>query len=133
MATFLVKSDPDEFSLQDLERDGTTIWDGVHSYAAINFIKAMKPGDTVYVYHSLTEKAIVGLAKVIEEPFLNTADPRFSWAVKIGYIQTFKNPLPLTAIKDAPECKDFGLVKQSRLSVMPVDPRIEAWLKTKLS
>ncbi len=79
MNYWLVKADPDhDYSIDDLSRDGETIWDGVHNNAAILHIQKMKPGDLVYIYHSQKEKSIVGLAEVISEPFENTDDPRRS-------------------------------------------------------
>jgi predicted RNA-binding protein with PUA-like domain len=131
VAWFLVKSDPDEYSFNDLEKDGTTVWDGVHSFAAIGHIKAMKPGDLVLVYHSQTSKAIVGLAEVVNHPFLNTKDPRFSWAVELKFERSFTTPMPLHVMKAAPELQDFMLVKQSRLSVMPVPLSTIKWIASR--
>jgi predicted RNA-binding protein with PUA-like domain len=82
----------------------------------------MQVGDLVYIYESLTTKAIVGLAEVSAEPYLNTADPRFSWAVKLKYVKTYNTPLSLATIKAEPALKDFPLVRIGRLSVMPVEP-----------
>lgn len=129
MAWFLVKSDPDEYSLDNLEKDGSTTWDGVHSFAAIGHIKAMKPGDLTLIYHSLKEKSIVGLAEVEDHPFLNTNDPRFSWAVNLKFTLRFKHPVTLATMKAIDDLKDFMLIRQSRLSVMPVDPSTLKWLK----
>ncbi len=133
MACFLVKSDPDEYSCDDLERDGETIWDGVHSNPAILQIRAMKPGDQVYVYHSISDKAVVGLAKVIGEPFENKDDPRYSWAVKLVFVKRFKNPVNLAAMKAEPSLQDFALIRQPRLSVMAVPEAVQKWLNTRLS
>lgn len=126
MSYFLVKADPDsDYSIDDLERDGSTIWDGVHNNTAILHIQSMRPGDRVYVYHSQKQKAIVGLAEVLELPFKNTNDPRKSWAVKLGYIQKYPTPLTLAQIKASPLCTHFALVRIGRLSVMPVPPDIQ--------
>jgi predicted RNA-binding protein with PUA-like domain len=122
MNYFLAKTDPDTYSFADFIKEGETLWDGVHSHAAINFIKQMQVGDLVYIYESLTTKAIVGLAEVSAEPYLNTADPRFSWAVKLKYVKTYNTPLSLATIKAEPALKDFPLVRIGRLSVMPVEP-----------
>lgn len=132
MAWYLVKSDPEEYSLNNLEKDTTTTWDGVHSFAAIGHIKAMKPGDMVLVYHSLTEKAIVGLAEVEDHPFLNTNDPRFSWAVQLRFVTRFAKPITLAVMKETPELADFMLIRQSRLSVMPVNIETLNWLRKQL-
>jgi predicted RNA-binding protein with PUA-like domain len=131
MNYFLVKADPEhDYSINDLERDKVAVWDGVHNFAAIGFIKVMRPGDKVYIYHSGKEKSIVGEAQVIEKPFHNTADQRFSWAVKLRFIRRLKRPVTLMEIKNVPSLRDFALVRQSRLSVMPVPEEAQAWLTT---
>ena len=120
MNYFLAKTDPDTYSLADFENEGETLWDGVHNNAAMLFIQKMKPGDHVYIYESMTTKAIVGLAEVTGSPFLNTADPRRSWAVKMKFVQKYPTPLTLVQIKATPSLENFALVRQGRLSVMPV-------------
>lgn len=118
---WLVKADPDtDYSIDDLEKDGQTEWTGVHNFQAINNIKLMKPGDLVYVYHSQKEKQIVGLAKVTARPYENKQDPRTSWAVQLSFVNKLKSPLHLSTIKANPAFSDFLLVRNSRLSVMPV-------------
>jgi predicted RNA-binding protein with PUA-like domain len=72
MNYFLAKTEPSTYSITNLESDGETIWDGVHNYQAINVIKSMVVGDHVYIYHSMTDKKIVGLAEVVGAPFQNT-------------------------------------------------------------
>ncbi len=129
MSYFLVKTDPDTYSIDDFIKDKQTIWDGVHNYQAINVIKTMRPGDKVYVYLSMTDKAIVGLAEVVGEPFLNTKDPRFSWAIELKFVSRLK-PVSLAEIKANPLCKDFLLVRHSRLSVMPVPDNVADWLNS---
>lgn len=121
MNYFLAKTDPDTYSLSDFENEGVTTWDGVHNNAALLFIRQMKPGDKVFIYESLSTKAIVGLAEVTTNPIENKADPRRSWVVDMKFIKRFKTPLPLSEIKANPDFQDFKLVRESRLSVMPVD------------
>ena len=121
MNYFLAKTDPDTYSFADLEKEGETLWDGVHNNAAMLFIQKMKPGDKVYMYESMTTKAIVGMAEVTSEPFLNTADPRRSWAMRVKFVKHYPHPLTLAHIKDTPSLADFALVRQGRLSVMPVN------------
>jgi len=134
MNYFLVKADPDnDYSIDDLARDGSTIWDGVHNNAAILHIQKMKIGDFVYVYHSQSDKAIVGLAKVASEPFENKEDARRSWAVKLEFSRKYEMPMTLAEIKLAPECADFALVRIGRLSVMPVPDKIQKWLDARLT
>ncbi len=127
MAYFLVKTDPDTYSLEDFICDKKTIWDGVHNYQAINVIKTMQPGDQVFVYLSMTDKAIVGLAEATSEPFLNTEDPRHSWAIELKFVSKI-NPITLAEIKANPICQDFLLVRHSRLSVMPVPEVVAEWI-----
>ena len=134
MNYWLVKADPDnDYSIDDLARDNETIWDGVHNNAAILHIQKMLPGDKVYVYHSQKEKSIVGLAEVTSEPFENTSDPRRSWAVRLKFVKKFNSPLTLAEIKSSPECSDFALVRIGRLSVMPVDSKVQRRLETLLN
>jgi len=122
MNYFLAKSDPDTYSFADLQKDGETLWDGVHNNAAMLFIQKMTPGDLVYIYESMTTKAIVGLAEVSSEPFLNTADPRRSWAARFKFVKKYDKPVTLAEIKATPSLANFKLVRESRLSVMPVTP-----------
>lgn len=134
MNYWLVKADPDtDYSIDDLQNDGKTIWDGVHNNAAILHIQNMKPGDMVYVYHSQKQKSIVGLAKVTGKPFENKEDPRRSWAMEIEFVKKYDTPLHLSEIKSADECKDFALVRIGRLSVMPVEAGVQKWLNAHLS
>ncbi len=133
MNYYLVKADPEhDYSVDDLERDGEAVWDGVHNFAAIGFIKVMRPGDRVYIYHSGKEKAIVGEAEVADKPFENTADTRFSWAVKLKFLRRIKNTVTLAEIKNEPSLREFALVRQSRLSVMPVPDDAQTWLKERV-
>lgn len=129
MNYWLVKADPDtDYSINDLQKDGETAWTGVHNNAAILHIQKMKLGDTVYFYHSQKQKAIVGLAEVSSEPYENKEDLRRSWAMKLKFVKKYDNPLSLNVIKEASECQDFALVRIGRLSVMPVEPKIQKWL-----
>lgn len=133
MNYWLVKADPDkDYSIDDLQKDGKTIWDGVHNNAAILYIQKMKTGDKIYIYHSQKEKSIVGLAEVTGEPFENKDDPRRSWAMEIKFVKKYDNPLHLSDIKAASEMSKFQLVTIGRLSVMPVEPDIQKWLEANL-
>lgn len=127
MNYFLAKTDPDTYSIDQFEKDKTTIWDGVHNYQAIKFIQQMVPGDTVFIYHSQTDKAILALAKVIDTPFENKNDPRYSWAVKLEFIRR-TNPITLATIKSEPMMRELLLVRNPRLSTMPVPKEIAEWL-----
>ena len=125
MNYFLAKTDPDTYSINDFAEEGTTLWDGVHNNAAILFIQKMAPGDKVYIYESLSTKAIVGIATVSSKPFLNTDDPRRSWAVHMKLNKKYAKTLTLAAIKADTRFTDFKLVRESRLSVMPVDAKYQ--------
>ena len=132
MNWFLAKTDPDTYSLEDFAKEGETLWDGVHNNAAMLFIQQMKLGDKVYIYESLTTKAIVGLAEVTSQPFLNTADPRRSWACRMKFLKKYATPLTLAAIKADDRFADFALVKQSRLSVLPVPANLQQLIESML-
>lgn len=120
---WLVKTDPETYSWDSLVRDGKTVWDGVRNFQARNFIKAMKQNDILLVYHSQNDKAIVGIAKIVSEPFPDPAANEPYWlAVEIIPVKKFLKPVTLSQLKKSGEFADFPLVRQSRLSVMPVEP-----------
>lgn len=127
MKYFLAKTDPDTYSIDQFEKDKKTIWDGVHNYQAINTIKNMSIGDLVFIYHSQTDRAIVGLAKVIGNPFENKNDARFSWAVEMEFVKK-TNPVSLAMIKSEPDAKDFLLVRNPRLSTMEVPEAVASFI-----
>lgn len=130
MAYFLAKTDPTTYSIDDLERDKTTVWDGVRSAAALLAIRAMHPGDEVLIYHSQGEAAIVGLARVVSEPRIDPNDPK-SWVVDITYVRRLSQPVTLREIKESHLFDDWGLVRQGRLSTMSVPEKVASWLKEK--
>jgi predicted RNA-binding protein with PUA-like domain len=128
MAYFLAKTDPDTYSLDDLKKDGTTEWDGVRNPAAVNAIKSMKPGDTVIIYHSQNDKAVVGLARVVSDPRPDPNDDR-SWVADFEYIQHAKRPVTLKEVKDSHKFDDWALVRMGRLSTMEAPEAFWKWLK----
>jgi len=130
MAYFLAKTDPTTYSIDDLERDKTTVWDGVRSAAALLAIRAMHPGDEVLIYHSQGEAAIVGLAQVVSEPRIDPNDPK-SWVVDITYVRRLSQPVTLREIKESHLFDDWALVRQGRLSTMSVPEKVASWLKEK--
>lgn len=132
MAYFLAKSDPETYSIDQLQKDGTTMWDGVHNFTAIINIKKMKPGDNVYFYQSQSDKAIVGLMEVVSEPYENTKDPRKSWAVDVKFVKKYTQTVSLADFKAEGRFAHFDLLRLSRLSVMPVPDDVQKWLETKL-
>ncbi len=118
---WLVKSDPESYSWSDLLKDKSTNWDGVRNYQARNNLRAMKKGAQVLFYHSQTDKAVMGLAKVSEESFSDQTTNDERWlAVKLDVKNTFKKPVTLELIKSNKKLTNIALIKQSRLSVMPV-------------
>ena len=123
---WLVKSEPSTYSFDDLVRDGGTRWDGVRNAQARLHLAAMKPGDAVLVYHSGDEKAVIGLAKVTRAAYPDpTADDPRWLAVDLAPGKRLAQPVPLARIKADPKLATIALVRQSRLSVMPLDA--DAW------
>ena len=130
MAYFLAKTDPKTYSIDDLERDKTTVWDGVRSAAALLSIRAMHTGDGVLIYHSQGEAAIVGLARVVSEPRPDPNDPK-SWVVDMKFVRRLSQPITLHEIKESHLFDDWALVRQGRLSTMSVPENVLVWLEEK--
>jgi predicted RNA-binding protein with PUA-like domain len=130
MAYFLAKTDPEHYSIDDLERDKTTVWDGVRSPAALQAIRAMRPDDEVLIYHSQGEAAIVGLARVQSDPRPDPNDPK-SWVVDLAFARRLAQPVTLREIKESHLFDDWALVRQGRLSTMSVPEKVVQWLKEK--
>lgn len=121
MNYFLVKSEPFKYSWEQFNKDGGTFWDGVRNYQARNNLKAMKKGDLVLYYHSNEGKEVVGLAKVVKEFYQDPTTEDERWVVvDLAPVETFKNPVTLETIKADPLLQDIALVRQGRLSVMPL-------------
>ena len=135
---WLMKSEADVYSIDDLKRDGTTMWDGVRNYQARNNMQKMEVGDRVLYYHSRQRpSAVVGLAEVVKEAYPDPTqfdpddkyfdeksdedDPRW-WLVDVKFVRKFDEPVSLHEIKDEPSLSDMVLVNNSRLSVQPVEP-----------
>ena len=121
MAYWLIKSEPGTWSWEDQVRDGVAEWDGVRNYQASNNLKAMKIGDQAFFYHSVNEKQIVGIVEVVKEYYPDPSDKsaRFGM-VDVKALRPFKRPVTLAAIKAEPKLQDLALIRQSRLSVMPI-------------
>src|SRR5579871_6325986 len=119
MAYYLAKTDPEHYSIDNLQADGTTVWDGVRNAAALQAIRAMRPGDTVLIYHSQGEAAIVGLARVVSEPRPDPSDPK-SWVVDLTFERKLAEPVTLREIKESHRFDEWALVRQGRLSTMSV-------------
>ena len=124
MQYWLLKSEPDVWSLNQQKKAGKkgAIWDGVRNYQAANNLKKMKKGDLCFFYHSNIGKEIVGTVKVIKEAFIDTTDKeRRFLAVQVRFIEKFDSPITLEKIKKNKDISHLPLIKQSRLSVMPID------------
>ena len=122
MNYWLVKSEPDVYSYEDLVKDGSTFWDGVRNYAARNNLRDMKKGDLVLYYHSQTDRAVVGISKVIKESYQDPTTDDDRWvAVDIAPVEKFDRPVTLKEIKAEDSLQQIALVRQSRLSVMPLE------------
>lgn len=121
MQRFLLKTEPTVYSYDDLVRDRKTVWDGVSNFAALKHIRSMKKGDIAFVYHTGNEKQVVGIAKIVSDPF---PDPKVKDKKLVVFelqpSERLKNPVTLASIKARKEFKNFSLVRIPRLSVMPV-------------
>lgn len=119
MNYWLVKQEPEAYSFDDLIRDGKTDWTGVRNFQARNNLRAMRAGDKVLFYHSVSEKAIVGVAEVSREEFPDPSDEKWI-AIEIKPVEKFSKPVSLKQIKAEKSLENIALIKQSRLSIMPL-------------
>ena len=128
MNYFLAKSEPGTYSIDDLERDGKTVWDGVTNPQAVRAIRSMKPGDKVFIYHSGGVSAVVGVATVRSEP---RDDPKNSKSaiVDLVFAARLEKPITLAEIKQSKQFDDWALVRQGRLSTMAVPAKFVAWVR----
>jgi predicted RNA-binding protein with PUA-like domain len=125
-AHWLVKSEPGHWSWDDHVRKGVERWDGVRNHQAAKNLKAMRLGDRAFFYHSVDEKRIVGIVEVVREAYPDPTDPEGKWVVvDFKAVEPLKVPVGLKQIKDDPRLQHLALVRQSRLSVVPIDA--EAW------
>ena len=119
MNYWLVKQEPEAYSFDDLLKDGKTDWTGVRNFQARNNLRAMKMGDKVLFYHSVSEKAVVGLAEISREEFTDPLDEKWI-AVEIKPVEKLAKPVTLGTIKAEKSLENIPLIKHSRLSVMPL-------------
>ena len=121
MKYWLLKSEPNTWSWDDQVKEGASMWDGVRNYQARNNLKKMKKGDKAFFYHSVSEKSVVGIVKVVKEYYDDPTDvtKRFV-VVDVKAIKKLKNSVSLNEIKLNKKLKNIALIKQSRLSVMPI-------------
>ncbi len=126
MAYWLLKTEPGDWSWDDQVKDGSAEWDGVRNHQAAGNLRAMKVGDKAFFYHSVKEKRIVGVVEVVTEYYPDPSDPsgRFGM-VDVKALTPFETPVSLRQIKDDERLNHLALVRQSRLSVVPIDAK--AW------
>jgi predicted RNA-binding protein with PUA-like domain len=118
---WLLKTEPETYSIQDLGRDGKTNWNNVRNFQARNFIRKMKKGDLALIYHSGDERAVVGTCTITKEAYVDPDADGGDWSqTDVSYLSSFKKPVPLATIKSDPKLAGLMLIKQSRLSVMPI-------------
>jgi predicted RNA-binding protein with PUA-like domain len=118
---WLVKSEPESYSWSDLVKDGKTAWTGVRNFQARNNLRAMKKGDLVFFYHSVSDKQIVGIAKVAAEAYADKTAKEGDWScVDLAPVKPLKKAISLEQIKADSVLKEMALVKNSRISVTPV-------------
>ena len=123
MKHWLVKQEPDAYSWDQFVRDKGTSWTGVRNFQARNNLRAMKKGDEVFYYHSVTGKSVVGTARVVREAYGDPTAEDGDWScVDLIPRQAFPTPVTLEEIKANPALRDIALLRQSRLSVMPLTP-----------
>ena len=126
MSYWLLKSEPNVWSIDQQKKSGSkgVPWDGVRNYQAANNLKAMKKGDHCFFYHSNIGKEIVGIVEVVKEAYLDKTDKsgRFV-AVSVKFLKKLAKPIGLEKIKKSKELSHLSLIKQSRLSVMPIDSK----------
>jgi predicted RNA-binding protein with PUA-like domain len=123
---WLIKSEPEKYSFADLERDGRTLWDGVRNNQAALYLKAMKIGDEALYYHSVSDLAVVGIAKVVRGAEIDPTDPKGRFvAVEFAPVRALAQPVSLAQMKADPALAGMAMFRQFRLSVSPVTP--EEW------
>lgn len=122
---WLLATDPDEYSYDDLERDGQTVWDGVDDAPSLNNLRDVEPGEEVLIFHAGTELAIVGIGRVLSDtypaPRAATAE---EVAVDLAPERRLERPVALAEIEDLPELQDFDLISNPEMSVVPVTPEV---------
>ena len=121
MQYWLLKSEPNAWSWDQQVKEGPSMWDGVRNYQARNSLKKMKKNDLCFFYHSVSEKCIVGIVKVVKEYYPDPTDKTGKFVVvDVEALKKLKNPVSLSKIKDHKKLQEIALIKQSRLSVMPL-------------
>ena len=126
MKYWLLKSEPEAWSWDNQVKEGASMWDGVRNYQARNNLKEMRKNDLCFFYHSVTERSVVGIVKVVKEYYPDPTDKTGRFVVvDVKAIKKLENPVSLDQIKENKKLKNIALIKQSRLSVMPI--QIKEW------
>ena len=128
MNYFLAKTEPGTYSIDDLEREKRTAWEGVSNPQAVRAIRAMRPGDRVFIYHSGGASSVVGISIVRSEPRDDPKNPK-SAMVDLEFAGHIKPPVTLAEIKQSGEFADWALVRQGRLSTMAAPEKFVAWMR----
>jgi predicted RNA-binding protein with PUA-like domain len=130
MNYFLAKTDQDTYSIDQLERERQTIWDGVTNPQAVRAIKEMRPGDRVFIYHSGGVSAVVGMATVRSQPAADPRNPK-SAVVDLEFLRRIDPPVTLKEIKESKKFEDWALVRQGRLSTMAAPQKFIEWMRAR--
>ncbi|MBF0353891.1 MAG: EVE domain-containing protein [Alphaproteobacteria bacterium] len=125
MTCWLLKSEPESWSWEDQVKKGIEPWTGVRNHQAAKNLKSMKKGDLAFFYHSVTERSIVGIVEIVSKAYPDPTDETGKWVcVDVKTVKTLPRPVTLDRIKVLPRLQDIALVRQSRLSVMPIDQEV---------
>lgn len=130
MKYFLAKTDPDTYSIDQLEQEQKTAWDGVTNFQAVRTIRDMRPNDKVFIYHSGAQPAVTGLAEVASEPRSDPKQPK-SAIVDFEFMTRLEPAVTLVEIKQSKLFEDWALVRQGRLSTMPAPEAFVEWMRKK--
>lgn len=130
MPYFLAKTDPETYTVSQFQQDRRTTWDGVTNAQAVMVIKTMLPGDKVFVYHSMGQSAVVGLAQVTAAPRPDPNNPK-SWVVDLEFLKLLDPPTTLADVKSSGLFQDWALVRQSRLSTMAAPDSFVEWMRAR--
>ena len=126
MAYWLMKTEPEDYGWDQLVADGIATWDGVHNHQAARNMRAMRAGDRAFFYRSMQDPAVVGVMEIVREAYDDPEDPKRSFVlVDVRAVKPVVREVPLKQIKAEPRLQDLALVRQSRLSVSPLDD--QAW------
>jgi predicted RNA-binding protein with PUA-like domain len=124
---WLLKSEPEVYSIDQLQKDRKTNWDHIRNFQARNYLRQMKKGDSALIYHSGGERQVVGVAEVVREAYPDTDaeyGPEGDWSqVDVKFVEKFAHPVTLAAIKATAALKELPLIRQSRLSTMPISEK----------